>query len=59
MEESWYEFISNVKVGDLVRDDLTSSNCTVIEVHSGGVRLDNDYSDGYRFRWELSQPKGE
>lgn len=40
--------------GDVVFDDLTNQNSTVLEVVDNGVILDNDYLGGARHMWEIS-----
>ena len=37
-------------------DDLTGHKCKIIEIlDSGlGLRIDDDYLDGYRYSWEVT-----
>lgn len=46
-----------IKVGDIVKDDLTTGEiCIVIEILSDTrLRLNNNYLDGYRYTWELTK----
>lgn len=49
-----------VKVGDLVKDDLTRTVCTVVKVETSpngsvGIWLDNDYLGGGRHPWEVTE----
>ncbi len=53
---------TEVKVGDLVWDDLLGSNAVIVKLgrdkHGNlGIWVDNDYLDGARFPWEISPAK--
>lgn len=53
------------KVGDKVFDDLTFTEVTIVETLNSrkdskivnGYVVDNDYLDGVRYLWELSESK--
>lgn len=51
-----------MKIGDKVFDDLTSKECTIIDLSVDedgniGYKLDNDVYNGWRFPWELTEIK--
>lgn len=53
-------FINSLKVGDIVHDDLTNCEVTVIKITKDkngniGIWLDHDYLDGGRHPWEISE----
>jgi hypothetical protein len=58
-----YGVIVFADVGEVVWDDLTRTNATIVskkfdEYGNLGYWLDNDYVGGGRFPWEVSPPRG-
>ncbi len=52
-------FWSSIKVGDLVRDDLTGNECTIARIEGRAIWLsDESYLGGGRYGWEVSPPLG-
>lgn len=47
-----------VKVGDVVHDDITGTYVTIIQITDTKIVVDNSHLEGVRLPWELSQ-KGE
>lgn len=50
----------NFKVGDLVKDDLTRTVATIVKIDISpdgivGIWLDNDYLEGGRHPWEVTE----
>jgi hypothetical protein len=50
-------YVPEFSRGDVVWDDLTSSEAKVVEVLLRAYKLDNDYLEGLRFAWEVSKSK--
>ena len=47
-----------MNIGDKVIDDLTGKECTILEIIKDGVILDDNYFEGYRFDWEVTELMG-
>jgi hypothetical protein len=50
-------YVPKFSVGDTVWDDLTGTEAKVTKVLLRAYQLDNDYLEGMRFAWEVSNTK--